>query len=597
MKKGLLYTLLAVAFAYAQVSTVEAVVPTIAAPPDLNIGDAEDGSASNNFVYPDAFDLRGLFIADDTEDSSSLKWSIYDPSGELTFNGVTSLASPADGNDPPGAKQIQLSNADQDTGAVAEDGDPFTVTVRDELTSPAPSSGGMPYAAPATAVVSRTVTIYGSDSTSAAAKTFLVVTSDDTLDSFTPSSVQPGPEFDEDYDTDGALGWTGFNPFGLDGTTGLNLIASPDGGLCGNVGAVGAFAAAWVSPEDVVTLKANSIYRFRAALATDQTAVNAIPFMSLLYDNFDAGTGFINYGGEMFLIDVAGGSAGIGRAQGINTQDMFFGPNATLTAQWNAGIGDPANDAVTDMRLTFRILDTNLALLADDDSGTICMASADVDSFLIADFDKSSVFNAPLDGSQMDIQNPGFADASSVSASSVSGGTAVIDLIAPTTGNIDGLFLRPNAASVSPDTLPPLGLENPLKFDPVPWQQDTLYCLEVDMTSGTDPVTILTLTWSAPTFELISTHFSTRAPVGGLLDRAASPDGSVQTWTSYFYSHNPSDAENEGSLPDADRFKALLQVFNQAGLPGFEDLGDDALTISRFEISEVTNYDPALDID
>jgi len=26
-------------------------------------------------------------------------------------------------------------------------------------------------------------------------------------------------------------------------------------------------------------------------------------------------------------------------------------------------------------------------------------------------------------------------------------------------------------------------------------------------------------------------------------------------------------------------------------------LGDDALTISRFEISEVTNYDPALDID
>ena len=64
-------------------------------------------------------------------------------------------------------------------------------------------------------------------------------------------------------------------------------------GLCMQVGLgletptpedFGVFAVQWRSPEGLIDLVENSVYRVRGTLTTDQAAVDAIPLWSMSYE-------------------------------------------------------------------------------------------------------------------------------------------------------------------------------------------------------------------------------------------------------------------------------------------------------------------------
>jgi hypothetical protein len=588
MKKGLIYTLLTVTFAVAQISTTHAMAPVVSAPPDFVIGDLEVREVTagvfastgtfNRFVYPSDFDILSLFVSDDDQTAEQIKWSFLDASDSITINGVSTLADAADAIDPAAGKRIRLNNTDP--GDV--DGDADTLTFRDEAASPVASDPG-PYADPGSPVTARTLTLFASDCSTFTSKDFIVYTVDDTSDSIS-GGVEGTTVQDLDFASGGALGWTGGNAFGLPGTTGLNLNGLS--GLCMETDLTGDFGVFWTSPEGWVELVDNNVYQVLANVATDQTTADAIPFWSVVYDNLNGA--FLSYGGEKFFIDVAGGAAGIGRAQGKDQFETWIGPTAVTTPQWRSAIGDPANAGVLDMRLTIRVLDVNDTIVADADAGTICLERIIVNRFDATQLDGTTLVSG-LDPSTQAVVNPGFSSPGAVSGSSVSSGSATLTLTPQTAGGVDGIELQPVVAAVAEDLVN--GFPNPLKFHPVQWEADTRYCIEMDIRSGatdTDPVDIISLVFATPTFEQGGSDFMTRAAPGGLLDTASSPKTTVATYRACWFSHNVSLLD-PGTLPGNDAWRWVLQIFNNASLFPADTTGDDDVVIEDVRVVRLEN--------
>jgi hypothetical protein len=589
MKKGLIYTLLTVTFAVAQIPAIYGMAPVIRTPPDFVIGDLEvrevtDGvfmatGTFNRFVYPTDYNILDLFVSDDDQTAEQIKWSFIDASDSITINGVSTLASAGDAIEPPTNKRIRLNNTDP----AEEDSDADTLTFRDEAASPVGSDPG-PYADPASAVTARTLTLFASDCSTFTTKDFIVYTVDDTSDSIS-GGVSGVTVQDSNFAADGALGWTGGNAFGLPGTYGLNLNGL--NGLCMESDFTGDFGTFWNSPEAWLELVDNNVYQCVYSMSTDQSTVDAIPFWSSIYDNLNGA--FLNFGGEKFFIDVVGGAAGIGRTQGVDQFETWFAPNAVTTPQWKTAIANPANAGVLDMRVTVRDLDLNDSIVADADAGTICLERVVINRFDADQLDGTVVLNDAIDPSTHIIFNPGYSSAGAVAGSSVSAGSATLTLTPQASGGVDGIELQPAISAIAEDLVN--GFTNPLKYHPVTWDADARYCIEIDMRSGatdTDPIDIITIAFATPTFEQGGSDFTTRAAPGGLLDTAASPKTALSTYRSYWYSHNVSLLD-PGTLPGIDSWRWIMQVFNNGSLFPSQLTGDDDIVVEAVRVIRIEN--------
>jgi len=185
-----------VAFAMLAVNA-RAYAPVIQEVPDIIVGDAENSSASNVFVFPNAIDLDAK-VSDDLTTDTGIIWTYSETTDNMyTINKalrsdplVDNLVSPAN------SKKITYTwdPRDTTTGTLGA----RTVTIRDESRSPVASDANhnatySPADCNGTSVQayksSRTITLYASDGSTvslANAKSFIVYTLDNGLDTYSP---------------------------------------------------------------------------------------------------------------------------------------------------------------------------------------------------------------------------------------------------------------------------------------------------------------------------------------------------------------------------------------------------------------------------
>jgi len=416
----------------------------------------------------------------------------------------------------------------------------------------------------------------------------------------TPTPEQPdNPNFafeaENDFTYGDSLAWAGDTFAGLGGTYYLGTEQDLSG-LCMGVSGPDPEGLIWVGPERMVDLKDNTLYRVRVAASTDQTAPDAIPFWDMTYDNFgftatDPPAPFLNFGGSQLFIDVAGGASGIGRPQGRSEFEMWMAPNAISTDAWRSESGgayDPANSDLTGMRVMFRLIDTNPALNFEQDWGTICIQRVRIDSIGIDQLAQTTVYDAPIHGDTHAWYGFGFTR----QPGSIDNSAAVARLALDPAGAVDGDHFGPQIAASGADTVDVGGTPviNALKFYPVAWEADTLYCVEADLrmeSSEADPVDVIALVIDVPTNEMIASHWSTRSAPGAPMDRAASPRLATSTYRAYWFSHNVTAVSPE-SFPNAARVRPILQFFNRADLGGVGPSGGDALLIEGLRMARVT---------
>lgn len=574
--------------------------PQILDPGDVIIGDLElatmaatmaatmSATGTDNFVFPDAFDLRDLSVDLDTPDSN-IKWSFFGGAGRILINGVGPLAAVMTGPDDPlnpgPGRRIELNDLDPDQ----LDADPFTVTFRNANLSPIGGPNVDPGPPGIVAAETTNVTLFASDMTTFTMRTITVFTSNETSDSLSNGGFVPIDAIDF-TDPPGSIGWTGVVISGAGATT-QNV-----NGLCMGVPLLGDNLVAWISPERFVELIDNSVYRISFDVSTDQMNKNAIPLFTFLFDNFNSGGGGNNFGGEYWFWDGQGGAQGIGRAQGRTRFTVFFAPTSISTPQWRGTI-DPANsafsaaaDAFNDMRLAFRVLDfSSNGLFSSEDAGTICVSGLTIDRIDLDDLVTDAiVYNAPI--------NTGLY-APQASNQAASPGSAVIDDAAS-----EALYQLDSISDRK--TLFPFDISAPttnLSLWPIQWEADKLYRARIKIrsnvdldglgpgngtTEGTDPVEAISLNWDTASNELGQIMFMTRGTPSSMF-MATSPrlpattGGTTATYTSLFYSQNLTASP----VTDADGFRPIVDFFNNTAL--FGNNGADALAVEEIVVERI----------
>jgi hypothetical protein len=576
MRNGFTFALFAAVFAAASVRS-HAETPIIKSVPDVIIGNLEDGTqgatSTSNFVFPDALDLRDLFISDDTESADTLKWSFASNDPSIKINGVDSLdLNSDDPAEPPVGSRLDLVNNDAGSTAQPSDSNPYTLTFRD-IDPPAVFSEASQEAV---------VTLFASDCTDFAQKEFSVFSVDGAEDEIGSIAVIDVVESDFGG-ANGAGDWVGGAFLGvLDITTGLDLNGLT--GLCVGSGAAGDFGGQWKSPDDLIEVTANTVWRARMVLTTDQTDTSLVPYVRMLWTNADVQSGGIFvYGGEHFSNGTSGGANAIGT---LANHDFYFAPIGAGTTQFAAAVADPANADVTDISLELSLLDVNANLAKDSAFGMICLASVDIDAMNIDELlgVSSVAFEAPIDTANYT------ADLVVDGTVTIAGGTITLSPNSQTgaaPADLGFVSYIPNDSTVSEVLVN--GLRNTLKFDPVVWESNTLYVSEIDVSAtGADTPYLLAMPFDILTVESASSSFGALGDETLGLFQATLPNTTEQPFRSFWFSHSASaDSGNIGQ--DAARFRNPVQVFNKTGLrPAW---GDDDYVIGGIRTLKVDGVD------
>jgi len=436
-KKGFFKALMTVALAMMSVS-IFATAPVITDPGDFIVGDSEEGITNNIFVFPDAFDLDANVLDDSTVDAA-IKWSFLDGTGQYLFNGIASF-----GGDPnaPGASDIR--QADSDLGHPGQDGSAATATIRNESLSPI--AGSPPFAEPgATGILAAetaTVTLFASDCTTYSAQSVVLYTTNDASDSLSGGILIN--EFDYDFEGDPTLasGWiSSLAPSPAAGTT------SSGTGICMWVPLTNVSGAivGWLSPHNLsntvapgyVDLVDLATYRFRATMFCDnQGTVGTQPLWTFGYNNYfyvGPSNGLLSnmYGGDMWIMDAAGGALGTNRTQGRDDFDFWASIPTAKTDAWRGTLpfGNTDNttsvfasnvDARNDMNVSVRILDSPDAPAANSRTGTLCLKRLRCDRVSLNDLQINATHTPPINTSTHRVLPDGAGGA-------VGNGTAVIN--------------------------------------------------------------------------------------------------------------------------------------------------------------------------
>jgi hypothetical protein len=441
-----------------------------------------------------------------------------------------------------------------------------------------------------------------------------------------------------------AAGWTGGAPTGFGGTTTVTAA-----GICLTAPGPGENLPLWVSPSNLAPLVANTVYKLRVTLSTDQTAVDSIPLLNFSYDNFQISNGFLNFGGERWIWDTGGGANGIGRAAGRTTYTFAFAPVSLALPQWNGQVS-PESSAFTaeadqrnDLRLAFRVIDISVDVDGDGviepedgdsdplgalaDSGTICIESIVLEIMPLADMLAAAtpISSTPLnDGSNVPgMEDPASPDRTHFAQSSLNltnFPTVQADIMdghwrvrlpqidAASDPNGAG-FVR---ATLGPDVVAagPLQIndpngggagvpglvQNPLRLFPVLWEQDAIYTVRAAIASDeaaetADPINLITLNFETYTAELGGVDFVTSGAFGqpGGMFLAGSPRRTQTTGgvtPSYMTFFHGNNA-TASLIQNANRWKAQVDVFNRSDLAGGPGSGLDGLRVESLRIDRI----------
>jgi hypothetical protein len=360
-----------------------ALAPTISDIPDIIVGDAEDGSGSNVFVYPDAIDLDNR-VSDDDALTSEIRWSFQTTgASRYLINGLGPEST--DAGDPLTTfvdPTNDIRAADDDVRA--EDSDAQTITIRDNIQSPLasePDTSGY-----SSAVASQVVTLYASDGTTVSnpaeasgEEGIIIIYTQPGEDSWSPPDVGV-PVVTIDFTAGTPTGWEAATG-SFDG--GGSTSSSDAEGLCLEASPAATDAnASWISPYGEWDLVKNCVYKLRLGVEATNTTVGNQPLWRIVYDNFDsAGEGKNSYGGEIWLLDNEGGAnsavSPTGRAASDGEEFIYWMMPPCFQAPYfqdeTNGMFSPANDPGNDFRIYLELFDVAAAGIgAETDVGKIC---------------------------------------------------------------------------------------------------------------------------------------------------------------------------------------------------------------------------------
>jgi hypothetical protein len=367
-------TMLAVAIAVFS-AKAQAMAPTIGYLPSPVIADDTPATGSRIFVYPDAMDLTTKASdPDGTVTPDQIIWSYTGPGGvqgRYLINGADALVTASDDPNAPGAKAI--STTDIDPAKV--DANPMTITLRDNTLSAIGSTPTAQTPGTPTIVANEVVTLFASDGSTYSMKSMMVYTEQDGMDRLSGGNIVMTPVSNE-------------APSGTEWTTGViagvnnPTFSTTGGGLCLGAPLTPDTYGLWVSPYGYTDLVQNAVYRFRLTMSAGSTLpAGTTPLWDFQVDNFTSDASVVQdkYGLDYLVLDNEGGANAPGAS---STYDVWFTPAASMAADWNDstnGEFTAAMDPRNDMRLTFRLLDTQVgANNADLDAGTLCLRNLEV---------------------------------------------------------------------------------------------------------------------------------------------------------------------------------------------------------------------------
>lgn len=566
MRKGFKVTLATVAIALLGFKAM-AMAPTVSGIPDIIVGDAEDSSDANVFVYPDAFNLD-QYVQDDSTAPGDIIWSftVADPgNSRYRLNGLVGLPDGTDENTHVAPGADRLDTADDDPAKV--DSNPRTVTIRDEVASPV--AGTPPYAepgAPFAVVGSEVITLHASDGSTYSAETskqeIIIYTVNDHVDAYSPYTEHPGVQVLSRNFAEGQFGWSFTQSEGT-------VQSSTTGGICLEVPLTGGNDGNWASPYGEVELVKNAVYEARLTVTTSQTNATQTPLWMMVYDNA-GGTGSDSYGGEMFYLDNEAGRnspiSGIGR-DGSENFRFYMAPASYQIPYFQDetnGFFNPLLDAGNDMRLIFRTLDFDSAGYgAELDSGQVCLV--DLKVFRI-DHDDLPFGPVVFEDNNLTAANWGMDSLLNNTVLTFGGGNATLTSNGNGWDNVDIVLFRPGDNQVSLDgSNPSLNQDN----WPIAVEADTAYFIEYEVsapsqTAEENPVDVLRVGADVMTQELVTDHFLV-PNVADLSSGVVNPRGIVMPrmggpykYACIFYSHTPTGS----SIPQSQIFRPRFEVLN-----------------------------------
>ncbi len=635
LKKGLIVILMTVTLGILS-GRVNATAPTVSDPGDFIIGDLENGAASNDFNFPDAFDLNAIASDDNTPDNL-LIWSFSAADNNILVNGVLPLQGGENAVTPPLARRLDQNDLDTGnpkSGGGFQDADPYTVTLRNANLSPLPDSP--PYGAPVggpgiLAAETRTITLNATDEGGlTGTRSIVVYTSDDSSDSLSGNSLTNLFDFDFLSDPTKMTGWWG-GTFSSIGTTGTGT-GTPTPGLCVwcPLGSDPSGIYVWLSPPNFVngpgyiTVTAGNAYRVRLRMYTDQTADSAIPLWVLDYHNQYLAINDGNvFGGEIWALDVAGGATGIGRFQ--SDFDFYCACNAEMTEQWlgtlpggnpdNANSAyDPSVDFKNDINLQLKILHDDTNVNTAGDGGKICLKGLRVDRIDLSTLGLTSIYTKPIKqhttgGGNHYVKPDDFPGGSG-------GGTRVFDDVngwvtftlngnynADKNGSRKSLRVWDESLVSGSDT------NFNQQLNPIIWQDHHCYLTKSKIrsnvggrngtTEGTDPYDLLQMSYESPTSEAGCYMWSDKGSPGNF-NHATSPrliattGGSPQEYFAMLDGWVASKADSISGQPlgvNNARLRGLAEFWNTGTTPypalGTATDGKDGFAAESLDIFDV----------
>lgn len=592
MRKGFSVTLAMVAFALLAIKA-SALAPTISDLPDIYIGDAENSSANNVFVYPNAFDLD-TYGRDDLTSASALIWTFAQSGTTAPYVINTALASdPAVDNlvSPVSTKRLDNLRDPLDPDPTTATLGARTITFRDVLRSPLTGNGGPtgPYAndlngggattsGTATVLDSRVITMYCSDGSTVSldnGKSFVVYTLDNGYDIL---SSKHTVVYDKDFKAD-HTGWS----YVLSAGTATSSFNSTNG-LCISVGTTGNNDAQWQGAYPIVTLVQNSVWEARMTVTTNNTTVMQTPMWMLVYDNYDGtSVGQNEFGGEYFFLDNEGGanspiSGGVGRSE----FSVFMMPPQMQTPQFSSstnGFFTTLLDPNNDFRVTLRVFDyASGGYGAETDSGSVCWQNLkiyqhDLDDMVV---DSTTMNVTAFTNAQTDTVrtvNSWYKDDDSIFQNSTLTYSGTSVTLAPVTNWNTGeiLMFRPGDQTINLGSL--TGAENVDNY-PIAWVADTTYYVEftlsaISTTTEANPPDVIRVGADSATAELTFDNFivpNTGDFSGGGVDyhRGLSMPrtGTPQKYACFFNTHS----QTKTGIVDGKRWRPRFEILTNATL-------------------------------
>jgi len=535
MRKGLTLTLMTVVIAVMGLQAM-AMAPVVENMRDLIVGDAEDVSAANIFVYPDAIDLTSAATDDGLpQPLTQFVWSFYEGTGTYILNGKASLATSDDPASPPQAKIISATDSETYVATTnnvwnSRDTSPLTVTVRNEVLTPISGGAGADPGAAGFVGTPKAVTMFASDGDRAGSATLFVYSKNDGFDATSPTQAQMTTEVDRDF-TSSQNGWTYNNLFGSTGMT-----SSVSGGMCLVAPAAGNQAARWHGPygdtqSGGTTLVNNNVYRVRLSMTSNQTTAGSVPLWDVIFENQnDTGTaGAFVFGADYWFLDNQGSANAVkGPSVGRSTFDVWFAPLVVTQSAWQTWVGDSANAAQKNMRTIFRVIDYAAnGYNAQADSGSVCITDMLIDRIAEGDIPvAATVFSdANLTAANWTARTLGDA-----TTNTFSGGALTISPTSTWT-NDTIIFVEPGDTNFTAGNL----TDN----YPIPWLSDTLYVAEADVVAAnaqgeSNPPDFVQVHMDSASNELFLDSYVT--PNAG---RVAMPVVSTtKTYKAFFYSQS-----------------------------------------------------------